>query len=92
VLVVLRFTIAAAETDGFHAAAREALEALASRPGHLSGRLLRAVEDPTGWLVVTEWDGVGSWRRALSSYDVRVRATPLLARSAAGPSAYEPVD
>ena len=91
-LAVLRFTVAAADTDAFRAEAAEALAALASRPGHLSGRLLRAVEDPTGWLVVTEWEGLGSWRRALSSYDVRVRATPLLARSVAELSAYEPAD
>jgi hypothetical protein len=38
---------------------------------------------------VTEWESVGAYRRALSSYDVKLHATPLLARSLDEPSAYE---
>jgi hypothetical protein len=35
------------------------------------------------------WRDVGSYRRALSSYDVKVTAVPLLSRALDEPSAYE---
>ncbi len=41
------------------------------------------------WLIVTEWESVGAYRRALGAYDVRVAATPLLSRARNEPSAYE---
>ena len=42
-------------------------------------------------MLITEWASVGAYRRALSSYDVKVHATPLLAQSLDEPSAYEPL-
>jgi hypothetical protein len=62
---------------------------LAERPGYVSGRLTRALDDPAHWTLVTEWESVGAYRRALGGFDVKVRATPLLARSVDGPSAFE---
>ena len=43
-------------------------------------------------MLVTRWQDVGSYRRALSSYDVKVGAVPLLSRAIDEPSAYEPLD
>ena len=37
------------------------------------------------------WEDVGAYRRALSSYDVKVTAVPLLSRAVDEPSAYEVV-
>jgi len=71
--------------------AHEALAALAARPGFAAGRLARAYDDPTAWCLVTEWESVGAYRRALSAYDVKLRATPLLARAVPEASAYEPL-
>jgi heme oxygenase (mycobilin-producing) len=88
-LVVTRFAVAEQEADRFLARATDALDALANCRGYLRGRLGRAVDDPTAWLMATEWDGVGSYRRALSVYDVRVRASPLLAESRDEPSGFE---
>lgn len=69
--------------------AHAALAALAARPGYVYGRLTRALDDPRHWCLVTEWESVGTYRRALGDFDVRVRATPLLAESLDEPSAYE---
>ena len=87
--VVVRFDVSAGEADGFLGRAREALAALAARPGYLTGRVGRSVDEPGVWTVLTEWEGVGAYRRALSAYDVKVRATPLLALARDEPSAYE---
>ena len=47
------------------------------------------MDEPTEWVLVTEWDGVGAYRRALSAYQVRVDATPLLAQARDEPGAFE---
>ncbi len=86
-LVVLRFEVV--RPDDFVPAAHEALETLAGRPGYVRGLLGRAYDDPTQWCLVTEWESVGAYRRALSAYDVRVRAAPLMAQAVLEPTAYE---
>lgn len=65
--------------DGFSdvpaalAAARELLEILAGCPGYVRGWLGRAVDDPDLLVLAHEWDGAGSYRRALGSYEVKLR-------------------
>lgn len=90
-LVVNRFVVAesAESVDEFTVRAREALAALAACPGYVGGRLGRALDEPEHWMLVTEWSSVGAYRRALGAFDVKVRATPLLAQSLPEPSAYE---
>jgi hypothetical protein len=74
---------------GLRQRGRAALAALAARPGYRGGRISRAVDDPASWLITTEWDSLGSYRRALSGFEVKIAATPLLAEAIAEPSAYE---
>ncbi|WP_436522629.1 antibiotic biosynthesis monooxygenase family protein [Actinoplanes sp. HUAS TT8] len=88
-LVLNRFLVPPDTQDGFTEQAHAALAALAQCSGYLSGRLTRALEDTAGWTLVTEWESVGAYRRALGNFDVKVHATPLLARSLDEPSAFE---
>jgi heme oxygenase (mycobilin-producing) len=90
-LVVNRFVVATDEpaVTEFTARAGAAIEALAARPGYRAGRLGRAVDDPTRWCLVTEWESVGAYRRALGAFDVKVNASPLLAGSVDEPSGFE---
>src|SRR3954447_14668942 len=88
-LVLNRFVIPPDAPDGFVARAHAALAALAASPGYLSGRLTRALDDPSRWTLVTEWESVGAYRRALGGFDVKVHATPLLSESVDEPSAFE---
>jgi hypothetical protein len=88
-LVLNRFVVPPDTQDGFVERAHAALAALAERPGYLSGRLTRALDDPTYWTLVTEWESVGAYRRALGAFEVKVNATPLLALSLEEPSAFE---
>jgi quinol monooxygenase YgiN len=91
VIVVNRFRVADAEAERFGAEAQAALDALAARPGYVDGQVGRNVDDPTLWVLATTWANVGSYRRALSAYDVKVSAVPLLSRALDEPSAYEVV-
>lgn len=62
------------------------------RPGHVSTRLARALDDPSMWVLVSEWINVGSYRRALSSYDVRMASGILMGAVVNEPTAYEIVE
>ena len=88
-LVVTRFDVPVAEGDAFLPRAQAALAAFAARPGYVRGRVGRAADDPTQWVLTTEWSGVGAYRRSLGSYDVKVQAAPLLALGRDEPSAFE---
>ncbi len=89
-LVVNRFVVGDdVSAAGFADQAATALGVLAARPGYLRGELGRALDDPTHWSMVTEWESVGAYRRALGHFDVKVHAIPLLAQSMDEPSAYE---
>jgi quinol monooxygenase YgiN len=69
--------------------AHAALAALADRPGYLRGDLTRSLDEPEHWCLMTEWESVGAYRRALGGFDVKITATPLLAESLMEPCAYE---
>lgn len=92
VLVVSRFRVPIGEGETFRAELQQALDALAARPGHESGTIGRNVDDPELWVLSTCWEHVGAYRRALSAYDVKLRAVPLLSRALDEPSAYEVVE
>ena len=62
---------------------------LATGAGYVAGHVGRNLDDPELWVLTTTWANVGSYRRALSSYDVKVAAVPLLSRAIDEPSAYE---
>jgi quinol monooxygenase YgiN len=91
VLVVARLR-PPADDDSFRADIRRAIEALASRPGHMSTRVAQALDDPSAWVMVSEWADVGSYRRALSSYDVKMASGVLMGAALNEPSAYDVVE
>jgi hypothetical protein len=95
VIVVNRFRVDeldAAAVESFRTDVHAALDALAQRPGYVGGTVGRNVDDPSLWVLTTTWRDVGSYRRALSAYDVKLSAVPLLSRAIDEPSAYETVD
>jgi quinol monooxygenase YgiN len=89
VLAVSRFVVASDGDAEFAARAREALAALAGRPGFRDGELARAIDDPTHWCLVTRWESVGAYRRALSNAEVRIGTAPLLRWAVNEPSGFE---
>ena len=92
VLVVNRFRVPVESADVFRVDLEAALAVLAQQRGYADGQLGRNVDDQTLWTMVTRWRDVGSYRRALPSYEVKMGAVPLLGRAIDEPSAYESVD
>ncbi|MDQ1731881.1 MAG: hypothetical protein QOK10_2040 [Pseudonocardiales bacterium] len=65
------------------------LAALAERAGFIRGSLGRSTDDEDAWVLLTEWESVGAYRRGLGGYDVRLLLTPLMAQALDQPSAFE---
>jgi hypothetical protein len=86
---VISVTHFRADEDDFTARAQEALTVLGGRPGFVRGSLSRSLDDEADWLLITEWRDVGSYRRALGNYEVKLRATPLLGTARDLPSGFE---
>ena len=91
-IVVNRFRVPEADAAAFRADLERARE-----DARRADRLRRAAGSaatsttPSCGCSITEWEGPGAYRRALSSYDVKLAAVPTLSRAIDEPSAYEPV-
>jgi hypothetical protein len=92
VIVVNRFRVPDTEATTFRGGLEGAREVLAAQRGYVRGRIGRNVDDPELWVLTTEWEGPGAYRRALSAYDVKLAAVPTLSRALDEPSAYEVVE
>ena len=84
-----RFRVPVEDGESFRAELAAAHAVLADRPGYVDGQVGRNLDEPTLWVLTTRWENVGAYRRALSSYDVKLHAVPLLSRAVDEPSAYE---
>ncbi len=95
VLVVTRLRTprpdAAAEDELRHGLLH-ALGILAAKPGYVGGEVGRNVDDPALWVLTTRWENVGSYRRALGSFEGKMHVQPLMVHALDEPSAYELVE
>ncbi len=91
-LVVNRFRVPESDQVAFRLDIERARAALAERPGYVEGVIGRNVDDAELWVLTTLWEHVGAYRRALSAYDVKLHAVPLLSRAIDEPSAFELVE
>ena len=86
--VLLRFVVI--DEEGRLPEALDSLtQLLADQPGCQRCWVGRSTDEPTSWVVGSRWDSVGAYRRALSSYDVKVEASSLLGTASDEPSAFE---
>jgi heme-degrading monooxygenase HmoA len=90
-LVVTRHQVPAGERADFLDHARDALAALADQPGYLSGCIAQSTDDADLFALETRWRDVGAYRRALSSFEVKMRAVQLLSSAVDEPSSFEVV-
>ena len=91
-LVVNRFRVPERGGEAFRADLERRTRRSPSGPGTSTAGSGRNLDDPTLWMLMTTWEHVGAYRRALSAYDVKLHAVPLLSRALDEPSAYETVE
>jgi heme-degrading monooxygenase HmoA len=88
VFVVTRMRVPDGEQDGFVAAVGELIGALSTRPGFRDAEVGHAPDEPGLWALVTRWDGVGAYRRALSAAEVKITGAPVWVHAVDEPGAY----
>lgn len=88
-VVVMRFRVPGDGVERFRDDAAQVARLLASFPGCEGVQVGRASDDPSLWVMVARWQTVGSYRKALSSYEVKVNAVPFLSRAIDEPTAFE---
>ena len=88
-VVTARFVVPLATAEEFVRELRDVVDLVGGMPGCVSIGLGRATDDPTLWSLTSLWEAVGDYRRALSSFEVKVRAVPLLSQAIDEPAAFE---
>ncbi|MEV4108564.1 antibiotic biosynthesis monooxygenase family protein [Nonomuraea sp. NPDC049695] len=88
-LAVIRYTVPESQSQDFVKQGQTILDTLAAQPGYRRGRLARSIDEPNLWALVTEWEGAGFYRRALSA--ARMAMYPLMILMVNEPGAYEDV-
>ena len=68
------------------------IAALSTRPGFRDAELGRSADDATLWALVTRWDGVGAYRRALSAAEVKITGAPVWVHAVDEPGVYLPAE
>jgi quinol monooxygenase YgiN len=89
VLVVTRYVVPEQDVAEFREKARIALLTMRAQRGCRAVVIGRSADDPTAWTFTMRWTSVGDYRRALSSYEVKVDVVPLLQRAVDEPGAFE---
>ena len=88
-VVVMRFRVADDGADAFRREAADVTRLLAGFDGCRGVEVARASDDATLWTLVSRWHSVGSYRKALSDFDVKLHAVPFLSRAIDEPTAFE---
>ncbi|MCX6448182.1 MAG: antibiotic biosynthesis monooxygenase [Actinobacteria bacterium] len=88
-IAIARFEQALSQAVEFRAELESVKAVLAEAAGFISATIGQNLDQPTLWVLTTEWENVGSYRRALSSTRAKLEAIPVLARAIDEPGAYE---
>ncbi len=87
-IAIARFRMPLAESAAFKVSLAHALSTFSQRDGFVSGDYGQNLDEPELWTLVTHWINVGSYRRALSSTEIKMTVVPLLAQAIDEPGAY----
>jgi len=88
-LAIARFMVPLGTAAHFQTQLASALESFSKCKGFIDGEYGQNLDDLTLWSLVTQWENVGSYRRALSTNDVKMNVIPTLAQAIDEPGAYE---
>ena len=88
-LAIARFQVPLKDGADFRGELEKVRAVLADAAGFISGQIGQNLDDPTLWVLTTQWENVGSYRRALSSTRAKLEAIPILARAIDEPGAFE---
>lgn len=78
-----------ARLEEFRQGLERAHAILAAARGYVGGEVGRNIDEPSLWVLETRWSNVGSYRRAIGSYDAKLHVQPFMVHAIDEPSAYE---
>jgi hypothetical protein len=87
-IAIARFEVPLAQATQFRVQIERAHQVFSEREGYISGGFGQNLDDNQLWSLVTIWQNVGSYRRALSALPVKMEVVPLLATAIDEPGAY----
>jgi len=88
-LAIARFEVPLGNAAHFSTQLSAALESFSKCAGFIDGEYGQNLDELTLWTLMTQWENVGSYRRALSTTDVKMNVIPTLAQAIDVPGAYE---
>ena len=88
-LAIARFSVPLKDGTDFRLELEQVRAVFSEAAGFISATIGQNLDDPTLWVLTTEWENVGSYRRALSSTRAKLEAIHVLARAIDEPGAYE---
>lgn len=88
-IAIARFEVSLGHSANFRTELEVAKDALAECVGYIDGNIGQNLDEPSLWVLMTRWENVGSYRRALSAMRSKLEAIPVLARAIDEPGAYE---
>lgn len=88
-LVITRHRVAQKDLPDWLVAAKASIAPLANQSGCISAEIGMATDEPDLVVVVTKWQGVGEYRRALSNFEVKMLSIPFLSTAIDESTAYE---
>jgi quinol monooxygenase YgiN len=89
VLVTMRFTVPQRERTAFLGQARAGVDLLRSRAGCLGVEVLQSVDHAEEILITTRWQDMGSYRKAMSAYEIKEKVIPFLSQARDEDSTFE---
>jgi hypothetical protein len=87
-IAIARFRVPLSTASQFRAQIERAHQVFSERDGYVAGGFGQNLDESDLWTLVTHWENVGSYRRALSSLPVKMEVVPLLATAIDEPGAY----
>lgn len=86
---ISRFRVPDAAAGAFHARADAVVAFWRERPGCEEAQVVRNLDEPDLWAIVTRWADVGSYRRSFNGSEAKMALMPLLGEALDEPSAYD---
>ena len=83
------WTFDVTDQEPWLASAEAAIQVLQVKPGFIEANVFHSADEPSRFLVKTDWEDVGSYRKALGSTEAKIGVWPFLADMHDEVSAFE---
>lgn len=91
-LAISRFRVSVGTQAEFASQAAAVVAHFEACGGNESAQLVRNLDEPELWAIVSHWENVGAYRRSFSGYEAKMLLMPLMNLAIDEPGAYDAAD